>query len=100
MKRKYGYSRGEVDGWMISTIGLIVLVLGAGSLAIWALLGYQEQKSNVDGKVAAAVAEAEKKQAEDLTNKFLQEQKEPRLTFNGPDDYGHVSFTYPRTWSV
>ncbi len=100
MKRKYGYSRGEVDGWMISTIGLIVLVLGAGSLAIWALLNYQDQKSNFDGKVTAAVAEAEKKQAEDLTNKFLLEQKDPRLTFNGPDDYGHISFTYPRTWSV
>jgi hypothetical protein len=58
------HNRGAVDGWMISTIGLIVLVLGLGSLAIWALLNYQEQKTNVDGKVDAAVAEARRDQSE------------------------------------
>lgn len=85
---------------MISTIGLIILVLGAGSLAIWALLNYQEQKTNVDGKVAEAVALAKKEQAEEDEAKFAEREKEPRREFIGPDDYGRVSFTYPKTWSV
>jgi hypothetical protein len=94
------HNRGAVDGWMISTIGLIVLVLGLGSLAIWALLNYQEQKTNVDGKVDAAVAEARRDQSEIEQNKFLEEEKNPRREFAGPDDYGRLSFTYPKTWSV
>lgn len=85
---------------MISTIGLIILVLGAGSLAIWALLNYQEQKTNVDGKVAEAVALAKKEQAEEDEAKFAEREKEPRREFIGPDDYGRLSFTYPKTWSV
>lgn len=94
------YHKGEVNGWMISTIGLIVLVLGAGSLAIWALLNYQDQKSNVDSRVDAAVAEARRDQSEIEQEKFLEEEKNPRREFAGPDDYGRLSFTYPKTWSV
>lgn len=100
MKLKRRYEKGEVDGWMISTIGLIVLVLGAGSLAIWALLNYQEQKTNVDSKVGAAVNLAKKDQAEADEAKFAEREKEPRREFAAPDDYGRLSFTYPKTWSV
>ena len=94
------HQKGAIDGWMISTIGLIVLVLGAGSLAIWSLLNYQEQKTNVDGKIAEKVALAKKEQAELDETKFSEREKEPRREFVGPDDYGRLSFTYPKTWSV
>lgn len=94
------YQKGEVDGWMISTIGLIILVLGTGSLAIWALLNYQEQKTNVNTKVDAAVNLAKKDQAEADEAKFAEREKEPRREFAAPDDYGRLSFTYPKTWSV
>lgn len=94
------YEKGEVDGWMISTIGLIVLVLATGSLAIWALLNFQEQKTNVDSKVDAAVNLAKKEQAETDEEKFAEREKEPRREFAAPDDYGRLSFTYPKTWSV
>lgn len=100
MKRLRQNERGEVDGWMISTIGLIVLVIGAGSLAIWALLNYQEQKTNVDGKVEAAVSDARRDQSEKEYAKFAEEEKNPRREFVGPNDYGRLSFTYPKTWSV
>jgi hypothetical protein len=85
---------------MISTIGLIVLVIGAGSLAIWAVMSYQEQKTNVDGKISLAQTEAKKEQAEEDEKKFAEREKEPRRDFNAPDDYGRLSFTYPKTWSV
>lgn len=85
---------------MISTIGLIVLVLGTGSLAIWAMLNYQEQKTNVDGKVSTAVIQGKKDQAEEDEKKFAEREKEPRRDFTAPDDFGRLSFTYPKTWSV
>ena len=102
MKSKHiaAYDKGVVDGWMISTIGLIILVLGAGSLAIWAYVNYTEAKTDIDGKVAAAVAEAKRAQAEEDEAKFAEREKEPRREFIGPDDYGRLSFTYPKTWSV
>lgn len=100
MKRTTTYNKGVVDGWMLSTIGLIILVLGAGSLAIWAYMNYNQAKTDVDGQIATAVSEARRDQAEIEQDKFLEREKEPRREFIGPDDYGRLSFTYPKTWSV
>lgn len=94
------YEKGAVDGWMISTIGLIVLVIAFGSLAIWSWVNYNEARTDVDGKVALAEAQAKKEQAEEDEAKFAEREKEPRREFTGPDDYGRLSFTYPKTWSV
>lgn len=85
---------------MIATIGLIVLVLGIGSLAIWALLNFQEAQTDLDGKISAAEAEAKRVQAETDDKKFAEREKDPRREFATPDEYGRLSFTYPKTWSV
>lgn len=100
MKQIRRYYKGEVDGWMIATIGLIIAVLAAGSLAIWGWLNYQEQKTNVDGKVDTAVAEARRDQAAKDQENFLKEEKNPNRDFAAPDDFGRLSFKYPKTWSV
>lgn len=92
--------RGAIDGWMLSTIGLIVLSIIAGSFAIWGVLSYQEQKTGVDAKIDAAVALAKKEQADEDEKKFSEREKEPRREFVGPDDYGRLTFSYPKTWSA
>jgi len=85
---------------MVSTISLIVLFLAAGSLAIWAYVSYHEAQTDVDGKIALAEAEARREQAEEDEAKFAEREKEPNREFVGPDDYGRLSFSYPKTWSV
>ena len=100
MKQRNRYHKGVVDGWMISTIGLIVLVLGLGSLAIWSWLQYNEAKTDIEGKIALAEAQAKKVQADEDEEKFAEREKEPRREFSSPDEYGRLSFTYPKTWSV
>jgi hypothetical protein len=97
---RHRQQQGAVSGSLIAIIGLIVLVLGFGSAAIWAYMNYSEQKTNVDGKISLAVAEAKKEQADDDEAKFAEREKEPRREFVGPDDYGRVTFNYPKTWSV
>lgn len=97
---KHKHESGAVSGSLIAIIGLIILVLGAGSAAIWAYVNYSEQKTNVDGKVELAVAEAKNDQARIEEEKFAQREKEPNRQFVGPDDYGRLAFTYPKTWSV
>lgn len=89
-----------MNGWMISAIGAFVLFLVTGALALLAYMSFVEQKADVDGRVKLAVAEAKKEQADEDFKKFQEELKNPRVEFVGPDDYGRVSFMYPRTWSV
>lgn len=97
---KNKYQQGGINGSMIAIIGLVVLVLVAGGFAIWAYFAYSEQKTDVDGKVSLAVAEAKKEQSDDDEEKFAEREKEPNRQFVGPDDYGRLTFDYPKTWSV
>lgn len=99
-QNKNKYQEGAVSGSLLAIIGLGVVVLATGGLAIWAYLSYSEQKTNVDGKVSLAVAEAKKEQSDIDEEKFAQREKEPNRQFAGPDDYGRLVFDYPKTWSV
>lgn len=94
------HEQGEVSGSLIAIIGLIVLSLATGSAAIWAYLNYNEQKTNVDGKIEVAVLEGKKEQSDADEAKFAEREKEPNRQFVGPDDYGRLTFNYPKTWSV
>lgn len=97
---RHKHENGTVSGWMIATIGLIILTIGVGAAAVWALLGYNDQKTNVDAKISSAVAVAKKTQADSDEVKFTERDKEPNREFVGPDDYGRLIFNYPKTWSV
>ena len=100
MMKRDKKERGSVNGWMVGTIGCLILFLIAGSLAIWAYMQYSHEKSNVDSRVAIEVAKAKSEQAESDQKQFLERAKDPRIEFVGPSEYGRVSFMYPRTWSV
>ena len=85
---------------LIFMIVFIVTTLAGLGVAIWAYTNYIDQKDNVDSKITAAVAEAKKEQADKLALDFANAEKEPNRLFVGPDDYGRLSFKYPKTWSV
>jgi hypothetical protein len=97
--RRY-LARGAVDGQLVALIGLVLLVVAMSGTAAWAFMNYQQQKTNVDSKIALAVAAAKKTQADSDEVKFAQREKEPNREFAGPNDYGHLTFKYPKTWSV
>jgi hypothetical protein len=86
--------------WFILSIVFIVTTLAGLGVAIWAYMNYMDQKNNVDSKITSAVAKAEKEQADKLAADFAEAEKEPNRLFVGPDDYGRLSFNYPKTWSV
>jgi hypothetical protein len=92
--------RGAVSALLISTILLAVLTAAGIGVSIWSYMNYIEQKTDVDGKVSIAVADAKKLQADELEAKFEARDKEPNREFVGPEDYGRVTFNYPKTWSV
>ncbi|HEX6258404.1 MAG TPA: hypothetical protein VFZ48_02915 [Candidatus Saccharimonadales bacterium] len=98
--RKDFLQQGAMNGLLITTIVLGVLMAAFGVVMVWALLNYTDQKNNVDGKIASAVADARRAQSEEDDAKFAEREKEPYDRFTGPDDLGRVEFNYPKTWSV
>lgn len=96
----HGYDKGAGNIWLITTIVLSVTTIIASGFLVWALLNYFDQKNNVDSKIDTAVAEARKIQAEADAADFQEKEKQPSRQFVGPDDYGRLTFDYPKTWSV
>ena len=100
MKFTDKYEDGSVNVWMIVSIIFMIVALALGGLAIWSYINYSDQKTNVDTIKNTAVAEAKKIQADADEVKFTERDKQPNRQFVGPDDYGRVTFDYPKTWSV
>ena len=94
------HQRGAVNTWLVLSIVFAVTTVTAAGFLIWALTNYYDQKDNVDTKVSAAVETAKKEQSDELEAKFFEREKEPNRQFIGPDDYGRLTFSYPKTWSV
>lgn len=84
---------------------IMVIILSAatiifGGLSIWAYTAYQGASNDVEGQIKVAVLEAKAEQQSELEQDFRKKENEPNREFVGPDDYGRVSFKYPKTWSV
>jgi hypothetical protein len=91
---------GSVNPLLISSILLAILCAALAGFGLWSFGNYQDQKNNTDAKIESAVTTAKADQAKELEDQFIQREKQPYTKFNGPDDLGHVSFDYPKTWSV
>lgn len=100
MKSRMKKETGAIGPAVIAIVILVILFVAAGSLAIWSFVSYSKAKYDVDTKVALAVAEAKKAQADVDEVKFAEREKEPNRQLVGPEDYGRLTFMYPKTWSV
>lgn len=86
--------------WLILAIVFIVLTLAAAGAFIWAYMNYVDNRDNVESKVSAAVSKAVKEEGDKNAADFIEREKQPTRIFTGPDDYGSLSFNYPKTWST
>lgn len=94
------YSSGKISGTTIVITLLALALAGIGAVAVWSYVNYEEARTDVDGQINQAVADAKLEQATELEEQFAQREKEPNRQFVGPEDYGRVTFDYPKTWSV
>lgn len=98
MKKLSGNSRG--NALLVPVILLALLFIGATVFAVWAFGGRQDYKNSVDAKIASAVAaNTQKVQAADA-KQYAEAAKNPLKTYTGPDAYGSVKVSYPKTWSL
>ena len=100
MTTRHFKENGGVSGSTIAIVSLVILFLISGSLGLWTYSNYVESKTNLDAKIELAAAEARKDQADIDEEKFAEREKEPNRQFIGPEDYGRLTFSYPKTWGV
>lgn len=91
---------GAANPMLIASIVLGVLAAGLAGGFIWAYTNYVDQRDNTQAKVDVAVGEAKKEQIAEDEKQFIEREKEPFRQLIGPDDFGRVTFNYPKTWSV
>lgn len=100
MKAFRATERGSIDIKVVGIVILSLLFMAAGSAGIWLYFQYVDVKTDVDSKVTEAKAQASREQQATDEAAFAAREKEPLRTFPGPDDYGHLTFDYPKTWSA
>ena len=100
MKQNRNLERGAISGTIIAIVLLGLAFIAAVGFGGWAFLQYTDYKDNFELKSGLAVNDAVKIQADQDATKLEEAMKEPNRQFVGPDDYGRVTFDYPRTWSV
>ncbi|PID99576.1 hypothetical protein CSA80_02335 [Candidatus Saccharibacteria bacterium] len=85
---------------LVTVVLLSVFLVAALGFGIWAFLGRQDYKNNVAEKIKAAVAQNTKEvQAKDAAD-YAEAAKRPLKTYVGPETYGSVTISYPKTWSA
>lgn len=100
MRSYRAFERGSVDIKVVGIVLLSVLFMGAGSVAIWLYFQYADVKASNSSIATEAKAAAKLEQKTSDEAEFLAREKEPKRTFASPDDYGHLTFDYPKTWSA
>lgn len=91
------HEQGTSDTWLVVAIVFIITTVLLGAGLIWALINYFDQKNTVDTQVSSAVTLAVKERADADAATFEAEEKKPNRQFAGPEDFGSVSFQYPKT---
>jgi len=94
------HENGAADTWLVVGVVFIVTTVLLGAGLTWALINYFDQKNTVDTQVSSAVTIAVKEQADLDAATFEAEDKKPNRQFSGPEDFGSLSFQYPKTWST
>jgi hypothetical protein len=78
--------------------GLLFFV--SSGVAIWALGERSTYKNDSDELVQQAVTAAVQEAESAKETEFVEREKLPTRTYQGPDTYGSISFDYPKTWSL
>jgi hypothetical protein len=90
---------GSLNVLLIPLILSVVLFFAAAGFGVWAYLGMQDYRDNVDQKVESAVTVAIDKNSTKKDNEFLEKEKAPNRTYKGSAILGSITFDYPKTWS-
>lgn len=87
-------------GAIIAIVALSVTTAVFAGLFVWKLLDWMNASTNLEAQIADATNAAVLETQNQLESEFAEREKEPNTTFSGPADYGSLTFSYPKTWSL
>lgn len=91
---------GALNVLLIPFILALLFLSGAGAFGVWAYMSRQDYKLNTDKKVDSAVVLAKQQESTSKDKEFVEVQKNPLRTYNGPEAFGSLNLSYPKTWSA
>lgn len=91
--------RGSIKSIVLMS-GAVFLFLASVSFGVWAYMSRADYKNNSDKKSDAAVVIAKKEQKAADEADFLEREKQPYETFEGPSEFGSIKIVYPKTWEL
>ena len=90
---------GYISSLAISMVVVCGLLVASTIFSFWAFMGRQNYKDNADSLIASAVQAEKIKQNAINNQQFNIQQQNPYLSYTGPQQYGSVQISYPKTWS-
>ncbi len=90
----------EFNFLIIPLVVFILLTLGSAGFGYWAFSERNTYKFQTDRVVEKAVEIAVTEAETKKDNEFLEEEKKPLKSYQGPSSFGTVKFSYPKTWSA
>lgn len=95
-----GQPKKSLNVLLIPLVIAIVFLITAIGFSIWAYMGMQDYKLNVQPKIDQAVAIAEEKTKTAKEAEFVEREKVPTRTYKAGQTAGSLVITYPKTWSA
>ncbi|MDB5164429.1 MAG: hypothetical protein JWL89_55 [Candidatus Saccharibacteria bacterium] len=90
---------GAANGLVISLVFAVLFLIGAIAFGAWAYGSRQDYKANSDAKVNIAVNAAKEREAVAQGKIYAEKAKDPLRIYNGPEAYGSLGISFPKTWS-
>lgn len=85
---------------ILPVIILSTLLLISVAFAIWAFMGMMDYKNNSDKKSDVAVSKALTEQKAKLDLEYEEKAKSPFENYKASSEFGSLSLSYPKSWSL
>lgn len=93
----------EKESSLGKTIAIIILSITTAAFAglfVWKLFDWIDASTDLQSQIDRATSIAVLETQTQMEAEFTEREKEPYRPFLGPSDYGSLSFSYPKTWSL
>lgn len=87
-------------GWIIGLSVSILLLLAAIGFGVWAFGERNTYKNDTQAIIDQEVELARQAVATEKDNEFLEREKNPLKSYQGPSQFGSIKIMYPKTWSA
>lgn len=93
-------SRGQMNPLLPGMIISVMLLIGAAGFGIWAYLEMDSYKNDYETKLDVAIAAKQDELNAKAEAEYTEREKSPYRNYVGPDQFGSINVTYPKTWAA